>query len=163
MADNCITCERPVTSRQQGIQCDFCLKWNHGTCITGKLSFILHFHSVCKTPFDLWGDVRYFAARNRSVAYFFFHRNFSTRLSSRCTHSYRDRLGLHSLSVFFIQWPRVTEYLWLNASAEILESSESNPRSTQSDSFQSTIYNLPDSRKLPFLNVILIGARFSQR
>ncbi|CAH3040209.1 unnamed protein product [Pocillopora meandrina] len=62
MADNCITCERPVTSRQRGIQCDVCSKWNHGTCITGK--------------------------------------NFSTRLSSRCTHSYRDRLGLHSLSVF---------------------------------------------------------------
>ena len=72
MADNCITCERPVTSRQQGIQCDVCSKWNHGTCITDKLPFILHLHSVCKTPFDLWGDVRYFAARNRSVAYFFF-------------------------------------------------------------------------------------------
>ena len=68
MADNCITCTRPVTSRQQATQCDVCLQWNHRTCNTGKLPFILHFQSVCKTPFDLWGDVRYFATRNRSVA-----------------------------------------------------------------------------------------------
>ena len=102
MSDNCITCTRPVTSWQQAIQCDVCLQWNHRTCSTGKLPFILHFHSVCKTPFDLWGDVRYFATRNRSVTtYLFFYRNFSTRLSSCCTYSYRHRLGLHSLSVFY--------------------------------------------------------------
>ncbi|CAH3173433.1 unnamed protein product, partial [Porites lobata] len=53
---------RPVTSRQQGIQCDICLQWNHRTCNTG--------------------------------------RNFSTRLLCHCTYSYRDRLGLQSLSLF---------------------------------------------------------------
>ncbi|CAH3182644.1 unnamed protein product, partial [Porites evermanni] len=42
-----------------------------------------------------------------------------------------------------IQWPRVTEYL-TESSAEILESSEFNPRPTHSDSFQSTIYDPPD-------------------
>ena len=77
-------------------------------------------------------------------------------------HSYRDRLGLHSLSVFC----PVAESFRISmtkSSAKILESSEFNPRSTQSDSFQLTIYDPPPllhSRKLPFLNVILIGARF---
>ena len=53
MADNYITCKRPVTLRQQGIQCDVWLQWNHRTCNSGKLPLILHFHSVCKTHFDL--------------------------------------------------------------------------------------------------------------
>ena len=46
-------------------------------------------------------------------------------------HSYRDRLGLHSLSVF----------------CPVAESFRISKA-------------LPHSRKLPFLNVILIGARF---
>ena len=59
MSDNCITSTRPVTSRQQAIQCDVCLQWNHRTCNTGKLPFILHFHSVCKTPliFEVMSDI----------------------------------------------------------------------------------------------------------
>ena len=73
-------------------------------------------------------------------------------------HSYRDRLGLHSLSVFCpvaesfrISMTKSSAKI-LESSAKILESSEFNPRSTQSDSFQSTIYNppLPHSRKLSF-------------
>lgn len=35
MADNCIHCQHPVRAKQQGIQCDGCLKWNHRTCNTG--------------------------------------------------------------------------------------------------------------------------------
>ena len=143
MGDGCITCKRPVTSRQQGIQCDVCLQWNHRTCNTGKLPFILHFHSVCKILFDL--EVMSGILQQEIVP-----------------HSYLDRLGLHSLSVFcpVAESSRIS---MTKSSAKILESSEFNPRSTQSDSFQSTIYNpppLPHSRKLLFLNVILIGARF---
>lgn len=35
MVDNCIHCQHPVRAKQQGIQCDGCLKWNHRTCNTG--------------------------------------------------------------------------------------------------------------------------------
>ena len=28
-------CQHPVRAKQQGIQCDRCLKWNHRTCNTG--------------------------------------------------------------------------------------------------------------------------------
>lgn len=35
MADNCIHCQHPVRAKQQGNQCDGCLKWNHRTCNTG--------------------------------------------------------------------------------------------------------------------------------
>ncbi|XP_068697846.1 uncharacterized protein [Montipora foliosa] len=35
MADKCISCNRTVTARQEAIQCDGCLKWNHRTCNTG--------------------------------------------------------------------------------------------------------------------------------
>lgn len=28
VSDNCILCKEPVRERQQGIQCDDCLKWN---------------------------------------------------------------------------------------------------------------------------------------
>ena len=35
MADNCIHCQHPVRAKQQGIQCDGCLKWNHRTCNSG--------------------------------------------------------------------------------------------------------------------------------
>ena len=38
MADKCISCNRTVTARQEAIQCDGCLKWNHRTCNTGKLN-----------------------------------------------------------------------------------------------------------------------------
>lgn len=33
--DYCILCKEPARERQQGIQCDGCLKWNHRTCNTG--------------------------------------------------------------------------------------------------------------------------------
>ena len=42
MADKCISCNQTVTTRQQAIQCDGCLKWNHRTCNTGKLNFFFH-------------------------------------------------------------------------------------------------------------------------
>ncbi|CAH3137375.1 unnamed protein product, partial [Porites lobata] len=35
MADKCIACNKIVSIRQQAIQCDGCLKWNHRTCNTG--------------------------------------------------------------------------------------------------------------------------------
>lgn len=35
MADKCISCNQTVTTRQQAIQCDDCLKWNRRTCNTG--------------------------------------------------------------------------------------------------------------------------------
>ena len=35
ISDNCILCEEPVRERQEGVQCDGCLKWNHRTCNTG--------------------------------------------------------------------------------------------------------------------------------
>jgi len=31
----CIACELPVTSRQQGLQCDGCQRWQHRRCNTG--------------------------------------------------------------------------------------------------------------------------------
>ncbi len=31
----CIACERPVTNRQQGSECDGCQRWQHRTCGTG--------------------------------------------------------------------------------------------------------------------------------
>ncbi len=31
----CIACERPVTNRQQGLECDGCQRWQHRTCGTG--------------------------------------------------------------------------------------------------------------------------------
>ena len=37
---NCIVCDEPVRPRQQGIQCDGCLRWNHRVCNTGKLTSI---------------------------------------------------------------------------------------------------------------------------
>ena len=33
---NCIVCDEPVRPRQQGVQCDGCLRWNHRLCNTGK-------------------------------------------------------------------------------------------------------------------------------
>ena len=36
LSDNCILCKEAVRERQQGVQCDGCLKWNHRTCDTGK-------------------------------------------------------------------------------------------------------------------------------
>lgn len=32
---NCIVCDEPVRPRQQGVQCDGCLRWNHRLCNTG--------------------------------------------------------------------------------------------------------------------------------
>ncbi|KAK2547312.1 hypothetical protein P5673_032813 [Acropora cervicornis] len=37
MADKCISCNRTVTARQEAIQCDGCLKWNHRTCNTAEV------------------------------------------------------------------------------------------------------------------------------
>ena len=76
-------------------------------------------------------------------------------------HSYRDRLGLHSLSVFC----PVAESFRISmtkSSAKILESSEFNPLRLKAihSSRRFMTPPLPHSRKLPFLNVILIGARF---
>ena len=34
-SDICITCNLPVGARQEGVQCDGCLLWNHRTCNTG--------------------------------------------------------------------------------------------------------------------------------
>lgn len=35
MSSNCISCKKPVRARQQGLQCDGCLHWQHRTCETG--------------------------------------------------------------------------------------------------------------------------------
>ena len=32
---NCVVCDQPVRPRQQGVQCDCCLRWNHRVCDTG--------------------------------------------------------------------------------------------------------------------------------
>ncbi|RMX42655.1 hypothetical protein pdam_00025172 [Pocillopora damicornis] len=32
---NCIVCDEPVRPRQQGVQCDGCLRWSHRLCNTG--------------------------------------------------------------------------------------------------------------------------------
>ena len=145
MSDNCITCTRPVTSRQQAIQCDVCLQWNHRTCNTDKLPFILHFHSVCKTPFDLWGDGRYFATRNRSVAtYFFFFIGISQQDYRAAVRTATGIDWVCTACQFFSPVAESSRISMTESSAEILESSEFNPRSTHSDSFQSTIYDPPD-------------------
>ena len=31
----CISCQKPVRPRQEGLQCDGCLRWQHRTCFTG--------------------------------------------------------------------------------------------------------------------------------
>ena len=54
----------------------------------------------------------------------------NTRLSIHCTHSYRDRLGLHSLSVFFQVAKSSRISMNDELSAEILESLGFNPCST---------------------------------
>ena len=46
MADKCISCNRTVTARQEAIQCDGCLKWNHRTCNTGKLNLFFSFNKT---------------------------------------------------------------------------------------------------------------------
>ena len=33
--DNCICCGIPVRARQEGLQCETCLRWQHRTCQTG--------------------------------------------------------------------------------------------------------------------------------
>ena len=43
MADKCIACNKIVSTRQQAIQCDGCLKWNHRTCNTGKCNLLQFF------------------------------------------------------------------------------------------------------------------------
>ena len=43
VSDSCILCKEPVRERQQGVQCDGCLKWNHMTCdnrITVKIKWL---------------------------------------------------------------------------------------------------------------------------
>ncbi|KAL9982107.1 hypothetical protein ACROYT_G010906, partial [Oculina patagonica] len=35
MSSKCISCNKPVRPRQQGLQCDGCLRWQHRTCGTG--------------------------------------------------------------------------------------------------------------------------------
>ena len=145
MADNCITCKRPVTLPQQGIQCGVCLQWNHKTCNTGKLPFILHFYLVCKTPLDLWGDVRYFATRNCSVvAYFFFFIGISQQDYWAAVHKAMGIDWVCTSCQFFRPVAESSRISMTESSAEILELSEFNPRSTHSDSFQSTIYDPPD-------------------
>ena len=145
MADNCITCKRPVTLWQQGIQCDVCLQWNHRTYNTGKLPFILHFHLVCKTPLDLWGDVRYFATRNRSVvAYFFFlFIGISQQDNRAAVHTATGIDWVCTACQFFRPVAESSRISMTESSAEILESSAFNPHLTHSDSFQSTIYHPP--------------------
>ena len=32
MSVECIACQNPVRARQQGLQCDGCLRWQHRTC-----------------------------------------------------------------------------------------------------------------------------------
>ena len=43
MADKCIACNKIVSTRQQAIQCDGCLKWNHRTCNSGKCNLLQFF------------------------------------------------------------------------------------------------------------------------
>ena len=142
MGDGCITCKRPVTSRQQGIQCDVCLQWNHRTCNTGKLPFILHFHSVCKILFDL--EVMSGILQQESF-------RTATWIDWVCT-----------ACQFFVRWPRALEYLWLSRQPKFLSRQSSTlvrPKAIRSS--RRFITPPPShSRKLLFLNVILIGARF---
>ena len=35
MSTKCISCKQPVRARQQGLQCDGCLRWQHCKCGTG--------------------------------------------------------------------------------------------------------------------------------
>ena len=35
MSSKCLSCQLPVWPRQQGLQCDGCLRWQHRTCGTG--------------------------------------------------------------------------------------------------------------------------------
>ena len=139
MADNCITCKRPVTSRQQGIQCDVCLQWNHRTCNNGKLPFILHFHSVCKNPlWSLrWCQIFCYEKSFPSGLLFFF-----LGISQQDYRApVRTATGMDWVCTacqFFSPVAESSIISMTESSAETLESSESNPRSTHSDSFRSS-------------------------
>ena len=102
MADKCISCNQTVTTRQQAIQCDGCLKWNHRTCNTGKLNFFFHsisssrsFSSPCsfmKYPlcYPFW---QFFLQ--------FFYRHYSTSLPWSRTGRCRHQLVLLAMPTWF--------------------------------------------------------------
>ena len=142
MADKCISCNQTVTTRQQAIQCDGCLKWNHRTCNIGKLNFFF-FHSISSSrPFSLpcsFINTRCATSFNNS----FF--NFVIGITQQ---AYREAVRVGS-DISWICLPcqpgspvaessRISEQ-----STDILESSEFNPRTYHSDSLQSTIYDAP--------------------
>ena len=59
MADNCITCKRPVTLRQQGIQCDVCYSGTtEPVTVVSYLSYFI-FTQLVKPPliFEVMSDI----------------------------------------------------------------------------------------------------------
>ena len=36
MSTKCISCKQPIRARQEGLQCDGCLRWQHRKCGTGE-------------------------------------------------------------------------------------------------------------------------------
>ena len=148
MADNCISCNQTVATRQQVIQCDGCLKWNHRTCNTGKLIFFYLFDKFFKTI----------------LSYFLFYEipvvPVLTILSSITQQAYREVTRL----VADIRWfclpcqpgsPVAESSRISEQSMDILESSEFNPRAYHSDSLQSTTYNAPAQSTTVSLNVFI--------
>ena len=145
MADKCFSCNQTVTTRQQAIQCDGCLKWNHRTCNTGKWNFFFFFlfiqyvlkdHSLLLA--HLW-NTRCATCFDNS----FF--NFFIGITQQ---AYREAVRVGAdISWFCLpcqpgspvaESSRISEQ-----STDILESSEFNPRAYHSDLLQSTIYDAP--------------------
>ena len=54
VSDDCIMCKKPVRERQQGVQCDGCLHWNHRTCNTGKWTWGLRRTNCCSWCFCMF-------------------------------------------------------------------------------------------------------------
>ena len=39
-SDDCIMCNKQVSSRQEALQCDGCQRWNHRICDTGTFLYL---------------------------------------------------------------------------------------------------------------------------
>ena len=96
MADKCIACNKIVSTRQQAIQCDGCLKWNHRTCNTGKCNLLQFFvNSLVSVIFCSFSWILYIVPYLTLLS---FRRHFSTRVWRSCQRRHGNTVVVWALS-----------------------------------------------------------------